>query len=196
MCLEGRILLLPPPRLAERKTRGRKSRRGVFLITQIYTGPSPNGGRKERASERTNERTVRIPRTRRAGWEEQWHANLWPFRPSPFSLTLPSSAAICLFSSRRCNPLGTKRHPSSLTLISRMRYNREHNLEIARIIPATGLIKACVYIYIPPVCTCISCTVRFTTVRPCSTQPPVSPQTEEAEVAISTKPWTRAGVSD
>lgn len=62
-------------RLAERKTRGRKSRR-LFNYTNLH-GAIP---------ERSNERgTVTIPRTRRTGCEEQWHANLWPFPASPTS---------------------------------------------------------------------------------------------------------------
>lgn len=107
----------------------RKSRRGVFLITQIYTEPLPERG--ERQNSPNKESRV----------EKQWHAN-----PGPSATPSPrlSTAAICLFSSHRCNPR-TKCYPCSLTLISRMQYNREHNLEIARIIPATGLIKACIY---------------------------------------------------
>jgi len=64
--------------------------------------------------------------------------------PLILSFALPCGA-ICLFSSRRCNPSGTKCYPCPLTLISWTRYNREHNPEMARIISATGLIKACTH---------------------------------------------------
>lgn len=122
--------------LPEGKTRGeRKSRRGVFLITQIYTEATPRTAEPSEFSEQGKPGGKALARE--------------PGPSAPLSSHL-STAAICLFSSHRCNPR-TKCYPCSLTLISRMQYNREHNLEIARIIPAMGLIKACVcrvYIYL------------------------------------------------
>lgn len=125
----------------------RKSRRGVFLITQIYTEPLP-------------ERGVRILRIRKAEWKSSG-TRTWPFCPLPPSVD-------------RCNlpvflaPLHprTKCYPCSLTLISQMQYNREHNLEIARIIPTTGLIKACicsVHILVPSVSELRQSTISFCT---------------------------------
>lgn len=113
--------------LSKRKTRGKKiSTRRLFNYTNLH-GATP----------RT--RTVRILRTRKAGWKSKsTGTRTWPFCPlAPYvdHRNLPVFLA----------PLHprTKCYPCSLTLISRMQYNREHNLEIARIILATGLIKAC-----------------------------------------------------
>ena len=114
-----------------------KSRRGVFLITQIYTEPLPERGASEFSEQgKPDGKAV----AREPGLST----------PSPHL----STAAICLFSSHRCNPR-TKCYPCSLTLISRMQYNREHNLEIARIILATGLIKACICNVYICACACV-----------------------------------------
>lgn len=126
----------------KRKARGRKSRHGAFLITQIYTEPPT-----------TERRTIRILRTRKAGWKSSGT------RTSPFHSSSPSVERrnLPVFLAP-LQPPRTKCYPCSLTLISRMQYNREHNLEIARIIPATGLIKACMRARIHEyVCVCTEC---------------------------------------
>lgn len=111
--------------LSKRKTRGKKiSTRRLFNYTNLH-GATPQT------------RTVGILRTRKAG-RKSTGTRTWPFCPlTPYvgRRNLPVFLA----------PLHprTKCYPCSLTLISRMQYNREHNLEIARIILATGLIKAC-----------------------------------------------------
>lgn len=130
--------------------RGKKiSARRLFNYTNLH------GATPER-------RTIRILRTRKAGWKSSG-TRTSPFHSSPLSVerrNLPVFLA-------PLQPPRTKCYPCSLTLISRMQYNREHNLEIARIIPATGLIKAytrpCMRAYVRSVSKLLAFNYSFST---------------------------------
>lgn len=126
--------------------RGRKSRHGAFLITQIYTRSHPLNEEPSECSEQGKPGGKAVAREPRPSFPL-----LTPFL-SVERRNLPVFLA-------PLQPPRTKCYPCSLTLISRMQYNREHNLEIARIIPATGLIKACMQHV--RLCACV-CTKRFT----------------------------------